>query len=84
MSALTGLIVFMVVFCFLAIFAVVGIFVLIGAKRISERKKELATVNVFDGVSKEEMQIIANVILRKKQADQESKVRTDAVEALKP
>ena len=46
-------------------------------------KKELEKVNIFDGIDASEMKIIADLISRKKQADQETKVRTDAVEALK-
>jgi hypothetical protein len=65
------------------IFAIVAVFVVFGGIRLIKNKKELAKVNVFDGLDATELQIIAGAILKKKRADQETKVKTDAVEALK-
>ena len=67
----------------LVIFAIVAVFVVFGAIKLVKNKKELAAVNVFDGINANELQIIAGAILKKKQADEEVRVRTDAVEALK-
>lgn len=83
MNTLTWLIFLLVGFFGLVIFAVVAVFIVFGAIKIAKNKKELASVNLFDGISASELQIIAGVILKKKQADEEVRVRTDAVEALK-
>ena len=83
MNTLTGIMFLFAGFCGLAIFAVVAVFVVFGAIRLAKNKKELAKVNVFDGLDSAELQIIAGAILRKKQSDQEVKVRSEAVEALK-
>lgn len=83
MNTLPWLIFVLVGFFGLVIFAIVAVFVLFGAMKLSKNKKDLATVNVFDGIDSNELRIIAGAILKKKQADEEVRVRTDAVEALK-
>ncbi len=85
MNTLTGLMFVLAGCCALAVFAVVAIFVAYGAVRLIKNRNtnDLAKVNVFDGLDASEMQIIAKAILSKKQADQEVKVRSDAVAALK-
>ena len=83
MNTLTGAIFLFAGLCGLAIFAVVAVFVVFGAIKLLKNKKELASVNVFDGINADELKIIAGAILKKKQADEEVRVRTDAVEALK-
>jgi heme/copper-type cytochrome/quinol oxidase subunit 2 len=65
------------------IFAIVAVFVVFGAIQLNRNKQELAKVNVFDGLDATELQIISGAILKKKRADQETKVRADAAEALK-
>lgn len=67
----------------LAIFLVVLVFVVFGAFKLIKNKKDLEKVNPFDGLDANELKIIAGAILKKKQADEEVRVRTDAVEALK-
>lgn len=83
MNTLPWLIFVLVGFFGLVIFAIVAVFVLFGAMKLLKNKKDLATVNVFDGIDSNELRIIAGAILKKKQADEEVRVRTDAVEALK-
>lgn len=83
MSALTWLIFLLVGFFAFAIFAVLAVFVVVGAIRLIKNKKDLEKVNPFDGLDTDELKIIAGAILKKKQADEEVRVRTDAVEALK-
>ena len=83
MNTLIWLIFLLAGFFAFVIFVVIAVFVVFGAIRLIKNKKELAKVNVFDGLDATELQIIAGTILKKKRADQETKVRTDAVEALK-
>ena len=83
MNTLIWLIFLLAGFFAFVIFAIVAVFVVFGAIRLVKNKKELVNVNVFDGLDATEMQIIAGAILKKKRADQETKVRTDAVDALK-
>ncbi len=83
MSTLTGLVFFLVGLFAFGVFAVIAIFVAFGAFKLLKNKKDLATVNVFDGLDASELKIIADAILKKKQTDAEVRVRTDAVEALK-
>ena len=83
MNTLIWLIFLLAGFFAFVIFTIVAVFVVFGAIRLVKNKKELANVNVFDGLDATEMQIIAGAILKKKRADQETKVRTDAVDALK-
>lgn len=83
MSTLTWLVFLLVGFFAFAIFAVIAVFVVIGAIKLSKSKKELGTINVFDGLDANELKIIADALLKKKQSDEEVRVRTDAVEALK-
>lgn len=83
MSTLTGLVFFLVGLFAFVIFAVVAVFVAFGAFKLLKNKKDLATVNVFDGLDANELKIIADALLKKKQADKEVEVRTSAVEALK-
>lgn len=83
MNTLPWLIFVLVGFFGLVIFAIVAVFVIFGAMKLLKNKKDLATVNVFDGIDSNELRIIAGAILKKKQADEEVRVRTDAVEALK-
>lgn len=83
MTTLTLSIFLLVGFFGFAIFAVVAVFVALGAIKFLKSTKELAAVNVFDGLDSNELKIIADALLKKKQSDEEVRVRTDAVEALK-
>jgi hypothetical protein len=65
------------------LFIVVVIFVGFGALKILKNKKQLAKVDITDGIDAEEMEIIRSVFAEKKKAEKEIEVRTKAVEALK-
>lgn len=69
-------------FAFL-LFIVVCLFVGFGALKLLANKKQLAKVDISDGIDAEEMQIIRSVFAEKKKAEKEIEVRTKAVEALK-
>jgi hypothetical protein len=83
MSGITSIIFLLVGLFAFAIFAVIAVFVVVGALKLFKANKELATVNVFDGLDSNELRIIADALLKKKQSDEEVRVKADAVEALK-
>lgn len=65
------------------IFVLVLLFIGIGAFRLLKNKQQLSQIDITDGIDASEMEIIRNAIFAKKKAEKETKVRTEAVEALK-
>lgn len=65
------------------IFLVVCLFVGFGALKLLKNKRQLAQIDISDGLDAAEMEIIRNAIFAKKKAEKETKVKTEAVEALK-
>mgnify|MGYP007089699780 CR=1 FL=1 len=63
-------------------FVIVCLFIGFGAIRLLNNKKQLAKIDVSDGIDDAEMEIIRNAIFAKKKSEKESKVKTEAVEAL--
>jgi uncharacterized membrane protein len=61
----------------------VCVFVGFGALKLLKNKKQLAKVDITDGIDAEEMAILQGVFASKKKAEKEIEVRTKAVEALK-
>lgn len=69
--------------CLFVVFVVVCLFIGIGAFRLLKSKKELEKVDITDGLSAEEIAIIADAIFAKRAVDKAAKVKADVIEALK-
>ena len=69
-------------FAFL-LFLVVCVFVGFGALKLLKNKKQLAKVDISDGIDADEMEILRNIFAEKKKADKEVEVRTKVAEAMK-
>jgi hypothetical protein len=69
-------------FAFL-LFIVVCLFVGFGALKILKNKKQLAKVDITDGIDADEMEILRSIFAEKKKADKEIEVRTKVAEAMK-
>ena len=69
-------------FAFL-LFLVVCVFVGFGALKLLKNKKQLAKVDISDGIDADELEILRNIFAEKKKADKEIEVRTKVAEAMK-
>jgi hypothetical protein len=69
-------------FAFL-LFIVVCLFVGFGALKLLKNKKQLAKVDITDGIDADEMEILRSIFAEKKKADKEIEVRTKVAEAMK-